>query len=180
MFLHPESIIPHFKIAEGMKVADFGSGHGFFAVPIARRVGPYGRVYAIDVVADTLSHLRSEAEGEKLSQIHFIHSDLEKERGSFLSNQSVDRVLLINTLYMLDNKEAALEEARRVLKPKGLFVLIDWKDSFNFLGPHPDHVIALPAALDLVLLQGFKIFKEFNAGDMHYGLVFSLPEAIQV
>ena len=173
-FLHPEQTIQHFELNDAMKVADFGSGHGHFAVPVARKIGPYGRVFAIDVIGDALDHLRAEAEGEGLTHIHFIEADLEKERGSFLADKSVDRVLLINTLFMVENKIALLKEALRILHQKGLLVLIDWKDSFNHLGPHPDHVINENEAKKLVNELGFKIRKQFNAGDFHYGVLFNV------
>lgn len=177
MFLDPQSVIDHFKIGEGMKVADFGSGHGHWSVPVARRVGPYGRVYAVDVISDSLQHLRSEAEGEGLSHIHFIQGNLENERGSMLSDQSMDRVLLINTLFGVDDKLAVMKEAARVLRPKGYLALIDWKDSFNNIGPHQDHVLPLSEALDTAFQSGFDIQSEFDAGDMHYGFLFKLPSS---
>ncbi len=172
MFLHPDLVLPHFNISEGMKVADIGSGHGHFAVPVARKVGPSGRVYAIDVVSDALDQLRSEALGEGLPHIHFIHSNIEKERGSFLASQSIDRALLINTLFMIDDKKAAIEEILRILNPNGSLVLIDWRDSYKGIGPHKNNVISEGQAIRLAESLGFVVKKEFNAGDLHYGIIF--------
>jgi ubiquinone/menaquinone biosynthesis C-methylase UbiE len=172
MFLHPHKVIPHFNIAEGMKVADMGSGHGHFSLPLAKRVGPSGRVYAIDLISEALDQLRSEASNQGISHIHFIHGNIEKDRGSMLANNSVNRVLLINTLFMLDNKEQAIKEALRILEPKGQMIIVDWHDSFNHLGPHPNNVITQRQAIELAESLGFVVKKEFDAGSFHYGIIF--------
>jgi ubiquinone/menaquinone biosynthesis C-methylase UbiE len=173
-FLHPEKVLRHFHLSDGLKVADFGSGHGHFTVPVARSVGSYGRVFAIDVSDDALDHLRGEAVGEGLTHIHYIQANLEKERGSYLADNSVDRVLVINALFLAENKPAVLREALRVLHEKGFLILIDWKDSFNHLGPHPEHVFSEDEAVRLARSEGFAVRKEFDAGDFHYGILFNV------
>jgi predicted methyltransferase len=46
---HPDDVLAHLPIEPGMRVADFGSAAGFFTFPLARAVGPTGRVFAVDI-----------------------------------------------------------------------------------------------------------------------------------
>ncbi len=176
MFNHPQNNIKEGYIAEGMRVADFGAGVGHHSLPVARQVGDSGDVYAIEIQKDLLTKLHREAERERLLNVHPILGDLEKAGGSKLADQFVDRVLIINTLFQLEEKKIALSEAKRILKSDGRLVLIDWQDSFGQIGPHPDQVVTKEKALSLTESAGFKLEKEFEAGSHHYGMLFNIPK----
>ena len=174
MFNHPHNNIKASYIGEGMKVADFGAGVGHHTLPIAYQVTDDGAVYAIDVQKDLLSKLKAEAEREHLTNVHVILGNVEKAGGSTLRAQSVDRVLIMNTLFQIEDKRTALAEAKRILKTKGRLVIIDWRDSYGHLGPHPDHVITKFEARRLAEGAGFKFESDFEAGAHHYGLLFKV------
>ncbi|HZS42752.1 MAG TPA: methyltransferase domain-containing protein [Candidatus Paceibacterota bacterium] len=174
LFTHPEKNLEAAYLAEGMSVADFGAGVGHHAIAAARRVGPTGSVYAVEIQPDLLSKLRAEAKGEKLENVHSILGDIEKPNGSTLANGSVDRVLMINVLFQLGSKVEALSEAKRVLNKGGQLVLIDWSDSFSQIGPHQDHVVKAAEAISLSEKAGFKLLQQFEAGSHHYGLLFKV------
>ena len=65
MFLSPEKIVDYCDVHHGMKVADFGSSIGTFALLLAKRVGTHGTVYAIDVQKELLTKLGKEAKIQK-------------------------------------------------------------------------------------------------------------------
>ena len=54
----------------------------------------------------------------------------------------MDVVLIVNTLFQVEDKNGLVEEAWRVVAPGGRAVVIDWKDSFDNMGPHPSHVVS--------------------------------------
>src|SRR5262245_60780415 len=54
------------KILEGSSVADIGAGSGWFTVKAARRVGPAGKVYAVEINARFLKHIEQRAKNENL------------------------------------------------------------------------------------------------------------------
>lgn len=172
MFLNPEKIVEYCDVHHGMKVADFGSSIGTFALPLAKRVGVHGTIYAIDVKKELLTKLYSEAKIQKLENIEVILGDFEKERGTALKDESVDRVILVNTFFQAENKDSCAQEVCRVLKKGGKLIFIDWADSFQNLGPHKDSVVTADKAKEIFEKHSFKKVTDFPAGDHHYGILF--------
>lgn len=170
-FADPKKIIEQLGIEPTMEVADFGVGGGYFAVVLADKVGDDGKVYAIDIQEELLTKARNHDHGRH-DNISFLQGDLEEENGSGLAAGIVDMVLLANTLFQFENKEAGLKEAHRVLKPGGMLALVDWSESFGGLGPQSEHVLQKTDAQALASKAGFSIVREIEAGDHHYGLVF--------
>jgi ubiquinone/menaquinone biosynthesis C-methylase UbiE len=174
MFSDPESVIAQSYVGEGMTVADFGAGAGFYALALSKRVGEYGRVFAIDVLPDHLKKLVNEASRAGLHNIEVIQSDLETEKGSGLLTASVDRIIIANTLFQADHPEKIVNEAKRVLKASGKVAVIDWVDSFNQIGPHPDNVITKDEARKHFEKAGFVLESFIDAGSHHYGMLYVL------
>src|SRR5262245_38985772 len=109
-FASPQENILQMGLREGMKVGDFGAGSGHYALAAAHIVGETGRVYAIDVQEDVLAHIRDAAAKQKIRTIETIWSNFEKPGGSKLKNESLDAVILSNTLFQLEDKQATIAE----------------------------------------------------------------------
>lgn len=125
MFADPEKVLPYFAIAEGARVADFGVGGGAYSLALARRVGPRGRVYAVDVQAGLLERLAKEARQVGLSAIQVTRGDVEKSGGSQLATASAEAVLLANILFQSAAKYSLALEAKRVLQPGGRVIVVE-------------------------------------------------------
>ncbi len=170
-FLDPGRAVRAAKIHDSMKVADFGSGSGFFTRAAARAVGPGGVVYAIDVDRPMLDRLANMAKGEGLENIEYVQGDLEVPHGSSLPENSVEVVLISNFLFQAQDKERVFEEAWRILRKGGRLVIIDWKDSFNNMGPHASHVVSKEACIQLAERGQFTYLEDIHAGTYHFGLI---------
>lgn len=153
-------------------MADLGSGSGFYTLAAARIVGATGRVYAVDVQKGLLEKIANEASRLKLTNVETLWGDLEKLGGTSLSNASVEVVLACNILFQLENKEAFLFEIKRILKPKGRVLVIDWKESFGGTGPQPNMIVPPADARALFERAGFVFERDINAGAHHYGMIF--------
>ncbi len=174
MFSDPDKVIKEMFVAEGMTVADFGSGVGFYTIPLSRRVGPYGRVFAIDAMGDFLRKLKNEAVRAGLNNVEVIQGDLESNGGSGLLTASVDRIVIANTLFQLENPLQVVLEAKRIIKHSGKVAVIDWEDSFGQIGPHKDHIITKEETRDLFEKNGFSFESFIDAGEHHYGMLYSV------
>ena len=168
-FLNPEQALNQLELNEKMTAADFGSGSGGWAIPLAK-VLKEGKVYAIDILEEALSALKGKADLLKLSNIETIRADLEKDNGSTLENDSLDLILITNLLFQVEAKGKILEEAERVLKNDGKILVVDWKTD-SPLGPKQGKISAEEVKkLAEKLKLEFK--KEIRAGDYHYALLF--------
>jgi arsenite methyltransferase len=170
-FLDPTRAVREAKIRDFMKVADFGAGSGFFTRAAARAVGPGGVVYAVDINRDMLERLANIAPLEGLANIEYIQGDLEAPHGSGLPDTLLDAVICANFLFQTEDKARVLEEAWRILRRGGRLVVIEWKDSFNNLGPHADHVVAKDELVGLATRGNFSLIEEISCGSFHYGVI---------
>jgi ubiquinone/menaquinone biosynthesis C-methylase UbiE len=171
MFSSPQKNIEQSHIDPGMSVVDLGSGAGFYSIALSQAVGPSGRVYAVDIQKDLLSKLQSEAISQGSNNINIIWGDLDEPKSSGLQNSMVDRVVVANVLFQIEEKDNLIEEAHRILKPKGKLLFVDWSGSFGGLGPQQKDIITEDVAKVMFESHGFEIVKDIQTGDNHYGFV---------
>ncbi len=172
LFVRPNDVVTHFHLKEGDLVADFGAGSGFFLEPIAQAVGESGRVFACEIQKVLVDKLGDLINIKKLSNVQPLWCDLEELNGINIPTDGLDVALLINTLFMLENKTSAIKEMGRTLRVGGKFFVIDWYESFSGMGPQPEHVLSKDEAMVLFENEGFVLEREFPAGDHHYGIAF--------
>lgn len=155
-----------------MKVADFGSGSGAYVLAIAEALVGSGRVYAIDIQKDLLRRTKNEAEKRGYKNVEILWADLEVPGGSKIADNALELVLISNLLFQIEDKRAAMAEAKRIVRPNGRVAVIDWYESFGGLGPHKDDVVKKEDVLTLARAVELTFVKEFPAGAHHYGLLF--------
>lgn len=175
MFSDVEKNVLEFGLIPGQAVADFGSGAGHYALAMSRALGQKGRVYAIDLKEDILVRLSREADAENKDNIRVVLGDISKLNGTLLKDECVDTVVFTNILFQLKSKEAAIIEAVRILKPGGHVCVVEWSDlSLLPKSKTAGHegVTTKEEIKDLFLSFGLNFEREFEAGDIHYGLIF--------
>jgi ubiquinone/menaquinone biosynthesis C-methylase UbiE len=170
-FSDPKRSIEQFILSPGMVVADFGAGAGYIAVEAAEQVGKAGRVYVIDIQQELLTKATHLAQEHHLETLIFVHGDLEAPNGSTLPSESVDAVIISNILFQVENKEALLREAYRILRAGGRVLVVDWRESFGGMGPQTEYVLFETDARALVTQTGFTLMSDIDAGAYHYGFI---------
>lgn len=171
-FVVPDVVATHFHIKEGDLVADFGAGSGFFLKALSKAVGESGRVYACEIQKQLVEKLGEQSRLWGLSNIHPLWCDLEELNGIKIGNGELDVAILVNTLFLIENKEIAIQEMGRTVRSGGKFFVIDWTESFAGMGPQPNLVVSSADAIALFEANGFVFEREYPAGDHHYGLAF--------
>lgn len=164
-FLNPSKVLKELNLKKDLVAADFGCGSGGWVLPLAQILED-GKVYAIDILEEPLSALRSKMKTFKISNIDPVKADVEKS--SKLFDNSCNLVLITNLLFEADNINGVLEEAKRVLKDNGQLLIVDWLDDSN-LGP--EKKISAKDVQKSAGNLGFKLKKEFKAGIYHWALI---------
>jgi len=178
MFTNPDENVSKLHVEKDHFVAVFGSGaggHSFAAARVLKALKGKGAVYAIDIRKNMIERIQNDAEAEGLDNIKAVWCDCEEQNGTKLSDKSVNFVIIPNTLFAYDNRVGVLEEAFRITMPKGKLMIIEWKASFNGLGPQQENLVSEQQATDWAVNAGFKHESSFQAGTQHYGLIFSKP-----
>ena len=173
MFTNPEQNILHLSLKEGMRVADFGAGTGFYSRACSARVGNTGKVYAIEVQKELVKKLESDIKNWGISNIDCIWGDIEIKGGTKISDASIDVAILSNILFQVEDKLGLIDEVKRILKKGGKVLLVDWNDSFNGMGPTKENLITENTAKELFKRRGFEFTESISASEHHYGIIFT-------
>ena len=165
-YLDPDAILGAFGVGPGFTIVDVGAGTGFFSLPAAKRVGPSGLIYAVDVESAMLEDLRGKVAAQSLSNIRILRS---QEDRIPLPHASVDVAFLACVLHELDGP-GTLRECARILKPAGRLAVVDWKKIDQDIGPPVEHRLSEGEARAFLERGGFAPTRTFEAGVYHYGL----------
>lgn len=140
-WLPPAEVLAAIAPAGGAVIADVGAGTGYFALPLARAVGPAGRVVAVDLQPVMLERLAAKLTGGEAPGN--VAPLVGRAAALPLADRSCDALLLANLWHEFDDPAAVAREARRVVWPGGRLVVLDWRpDVDRPPGPPIDHRIA--------------------------------------
>jgi arsenite methyltransferase len=122
-------IVDRLDVRPGQSVADIGAGGGYFTYEFARRVGPTGAVYAVDVKLSYLDAIRREALRRGLQQVVPVFV----RRGDFvLPEGAIDLVFMRDVVHHLPDPAAVFNKLRHHLSDGGRIAVIDFKARRSF------------------------------------------------
>lgn len=148
--LPPDQIIGHLDIQSNDVIADLGAGNGYFALPMAKSTKQF--VYAVDIEPQMLAMLKENANQEQLENITYVESNLDQIQ---LEADSVNKVMISLVLHEVPDLDKTLSEIKRILKPGGNILIIEWEAVQTESGPPLHHRIASEEMVNVLEKNGF-------------------------
>lgn len=154
-----EHIVEKLNIQPGQSIADIGAGTGLFSLLFAHKVGPEGKIFAVDIAEEFVRNIAIRAQKEGLNNIETI---LNTPKSVNLTPQSVDMAYVCDTYHHFEYPLTTLKDIHQALKKQGYLVIVDYRKQKNFSSAWiMNHVRATKeAVIKEVESQGFKLVED--------------------
>jgi len=165
---HPKIDLESIGLRSGMVFMDIGCGDGFFTILAAQIVGKTGKIYAVDTDASAIERLKHKADKKGLTNIKAVVAKAEE---TVFCDECADIVFYSIVLHDFHDPAKVLLNAKRMLKPDGKLVDLDWKKKRTTHGPPVRIRFSEEQAQALIKNAGFDIESVRDAGRDHYIVV---------
>ncbi len=165
----PHEVLTALNLKPGEVIADIGAGSGYFTFPIAHHLGPEGKVYAVDVSPDMILHLNRRIRDLKTTNVVSVLADPDDP---LLPEQSVNRFFICDVWHHVENPSKYLGMIKKMLKPGGQVIMIDFHKEELPFGPPVEMKIAREDLIKQMESNGFRLAKEHSFLPYQYFLVF--------
>src|SRR5436309_6566565 len=167
----PHEVITALRLKEGEVIADIGAGSGYFTFRLAHHVGDTGRVYAVDVSPDMIVHLNRRIRDLKLKNVVTI---LAAPDDPLLADVSIDRFFICDTWHHIENRDRYLALLKKMLKPGGQIIMVEFKKEQTPMGPPMEMRIERDDLVKEMEKNGFRLAAEHTFLPYQYFLVFKV------
>lgn len=147
------------ELKPGMVVCDLGCGNGYWTLPMARDVGPEGRVLAVDIQREMLQKLRVRAARVKIENIEPVLGAIDDPR---LPAGEIDLLLMVDVYHEFSHPESMLWSIRRSLKPEGVIALLEYREEDPTVPIKPRHKMSKKQIIKEYEANGLKLVREYN------------------
>jgi ubiquinone/menaquinone biosynthesis C-methylase UbiE len=171
-----DQVIQSLEIRPGERVADIGSGGGYFVFALAKAVGPDGKVYAVDVDQEMNDLVARRAKTEGAGNVEVI---LAKPDDPRLPSTGIDLIFTSNTYHHIDNRVSYLTHLRKYIRPNGRIAIIDFDRRGWFAGLWK-HYTPKEFIKREMEQAGYSLLREFDFLDRQSFLIFARNQPAQV
>jgi ubiquinone/menaquinone biosynthesis C-methylase UbiE len=165
----PQEVMTALGIKPGEVIADIGAGSGYFTFRLALHVGDKGKVYAVDVSPEMILYINRRTRELKVNNVVSILADPDDP---LLPDRSVNRFFFSESWHHIENQAKYLSLMKRMLKPGGEIVMIDFQKKELPVGPPLQMRIAREDLIKQMESNGFRLKKEHTFLPYQYFLVF--------
>jgi 2-polyprenyl-3-methyl-5-hydroxy-6-metoxy-1,4-benzoquinol methylase len=154
-----DEVLADLSLKPGMIVADIGAGSGFFSRPIAKAVGPNGKVYAVDIEQGLLDYINKRDAEENIHNVQTVLGEFDDPK---IPARNVDLAFINDVLHHIQHRAAYLKALGTYIKPGGRIAIIEMNKDDPNTG-HKNQPELLVAREDIVQWMsdaGFKLVEE--------------------
>jgi ubiquinone/menaquinone biosynthesis C-methylase UbiE len=142
-------------------VVDYGAGTGVYTEAVAEAL-PSGMVIAVEALPELAEQLQTTLGPRLLERVNVVVTG---DNHVPVEDGCADRVVMVDVLHHLYDDPGALQEVTRLLRPGGLFVVVDWGPADRPVGPPPGHVLGLEAVRKIAREMGLEEMEVHDQGD---------------
>lgn len=169
MFSDPIQNLKALGVHEGDIVADLGAGTGFYTLALAPLV-PQGKVYAVELHEDYIKTIQNKVREHHYKNVDCLLGDIERLGGTKLGDETIDKAVVSNVLHQLEDMDKFMAELKRILKPGGKVLVVDWSEEGTVF--KAKHIVHKKEARKIFENAQFVFEKDIDAGAHHYGMIF--------
>jgi SAM-dependent methyltransferase len=158
-------------VRRGQTICDMGCGNGFYTLELARRVGPTGTVYAVDIQPEMLRLLAEQAAADGLTNIRPMLGTATDPR---LPKRTVDMVLCVDVYHEFSHPDRMLAAIRESLAADGRLVLAEFRGEDPAVPIKPLHKMTKDQIRAELGPAGFQVAREFDRLPWQHLLFFRL------
>ena len=166
----PDRALDVLKIQPGSVVADIGAGSGYFTTRLAGRVGPTGRVYAVDIQPEMLRLLGLRLKADNLTNVTLVQGQIDDPG---LSPATLDLELMVDVYHEFSAPQTMLRHLRDALKPNGRLVLLEYRKEDPSIPIREDHKMSVAEAKLEVEAEGFTLAQVDESLPRQHILIFT-------
>ncbi len=166
-------LLDELDIKPGQMIADIGCGIGYYSIPLAKRVGEKGQVFAVDIQQEMLNGLKQRALKAAVSNINFILGNAIDPK---LPEGKIDLVLLVDVYHEFSHPEYMLKAIRDSLKPHGRVALVEYRAEDPDVPIKELHKMSKSQILKEWLHNSFRLVEEYDQLPWQHLMFFKRQE----
>ena len=167
----PEKVVQSLALKQGERIADLGSGGGYFTFRFSQAVGPAGKVYAVDVDREMLEYVAGRAKDDGHRNIETV---LARYDDPLLPESGVDLIFTSNVYHHIASRVKYFADAARYLRPGGRIAIVDF-DGRHWSAALMGHYTPVEVIKKEMQEAGYRLEREFDFLDRQAFLVYSRP-----
>jgi ubiquinone/menaquinone biosynthesis C-methylase UbiE len=167
----PDLLLSALEIRPGSTVADLGSGTGYFTWRLAERVGPTGKVLAVDIQQEMLDRTKAAVAAHLANNVDYV---LATPNNPGLPEKALDLVFIAYAYHEFADPERVMEAVRRSLKPGGRVVVLEYAKESNIAPASPLHKMSFEELRREIEPMGFAIDRLLDFLPVQHGVVFTV------
>jgi ubiquinone/menaquinone biosynthesis C-methylase UbiE len=167
--LRLDDVIARLGLTPGQVVVDVGAGAGVFSLPLARAVGPSGKVYAVEIESAFVEHIARKSKAEGLPNVLAVLGTFSDPR---LPATDVDLAFIHDVLHHIEDRSGYLKNLTRYLKPTARVAIIDFLPDKGGHQDQPALQVSSEQAAGLMAQAGFKPIEQIALFDEKWFVVY--------
>lgn len=162
------------KLKSGVNVCDLGCGNGYHTIPIAKAVGPEGKVFGVDIQPEMLDLLKVRALAAEANNIVYVPGSQTETK---LPDASCDLILMVDVYHELAHPEPMLQSMKKALKPGGQIVLVEFRAEDLSVPIKPEHKMSKEQIIKEMTANGYTLTRSFDKLPWQHMMWFAAGQA---